>query len=384
MVLFQGDIAGTLIWFIVFFIFIALYPRLMLSQIIWKIEAGARRLESMSERANAMAARKIGERSAKKAIDQFTEFFVIEPSALDPFGIVRKVDQIIRQAERRFDDFVEDVARKLPAKARQELNYGLRAAISLKQLAKVVRHFVETSKKYRNLQIAMVVQMQLPIIEKLAEGELKGAQAFLNGWAVGDSIGPLVAAELIEHARPIAEDIVVGQTTIEGRRCFVLKATGPEPHLGRIDEAIEKIMRKHDIARVITIDAAQKLEGEPTGGVAEGVGFAMGGVGQRELIENTLLPKKKPIDSVVIKVGTEDAIAPMKKEILDSVPNALEAVKRAVRRARHPSSVLIIGVGNSCGIPDTRRELPPVKEAIRKLAERIEKQEAERKKGGWL
>ena len=384
MVLFQGDIAGTLIWFIVFFIFIALYPRLMLSQIIWKIEAGARRLESMSERANAMAARKIGERSAKKAIDQFTEFFVIEPSALDPFGIVRKVDQIIRQAERRFDDFVEDVARKLPAKARQELNYGLRAAISLKQLAKVVRHFVETSKKYRNLQIAMVVQMQLPIIEKLAEGELKGAQAFLNGWAVGDSIGPLVAAELIEHARPIAEDIVVGQTTIEGRRCFVLKATGPEPHLGRIDEAIEKIMRKHDITRVITIDAAQKLEGEPTGGVAEGVGFAMGGVGQRELIENTLLPKKKPIDSVVIKVGTEDAIAPMKKEILDSVPNALEAVKRAVRRARHPSSVLIIGVGNSCGIPDTRRELPPVKEAIRKLAERIEKQEAERKKGGWL
>ncbi|MEM7813683.1 MAG: DUF1512 family protein [Candidatus Aenigmatarchaeota archaeon] len=384
MLLNQGDIVGTIVWFLVFFIFIVLYPRLMLSQLIWKIEAGARRIEAMSERANAMAARKVGERSAKKTIDQFTEFFVIEPSALDPFGLVKKVDQIIRQTESRFDDFVRTIGGKLPQKAQQELNYGLRAAISLRQIAKAVRHFVEMSKKYKNLQIAMVVQMQLPLIEKLAEGELKGTQAFLNGWAVGDSIGPLVAAELTERMKPIAEDVVAGRAMIDGRRCFVLKATGPAPHLGRIDEAIEKIMSRHDIARIITIDAAQKLEGEPTGSVAEGVGFAMGGVSQREIIENVLLPKKKPIDSVVIKIGTEDAIAPMKKEIVDSVPKALEMVRAAVRRARRGANVLIIGVGNSCGIPDERKELPRVKAAIRTLAEKIEKSEAAQKKGGWL
>lgn len=384
MLLSQADTFGTLIWFVIFFIFMVLYPRLMLSQIIWKIEAGARRLEAMSERANTMSARKTGDRSTKKAIDRFTEFFVIEPSALDPFGIVQKLDRLIRQTEHRFDEFVGSIAAKRSAKERQELNYGLRAAIGLRQLAKIVRHFVEMSKKYKNLQIAMVVQMQLPIIEKIAEGEFKGTQAFLNGWAIGDSIGPLVAAELIERAKPAAEDIVVGQTRIEGRRCFVLKATGPTPHLGRIDEAIEKIMSKHDIARVITIDAAQKLEGEPTGGVAEGVGFAMGGIAQREMIENVLLPKKKPIDSVVIKVGIEEALVPMKKELLDAVPNAMEAVRAAVRRARRSSSVLIIGVGNSCGIPDTKKELPRVKSGIAKLAEKLAKQEAEQHKGGWF
>jgi len=377
-----GDIFGTLMWFVVFFVFIVLYPRMMLSQIIWKIEAGARRLEAMSEKANTMAARKAG--AAKKAIDQFTEFFVIEPSSLDPFGIVRKIDQVIRQIEHRFEDFVRSVAGKKSAKAQQEFNYGLRAAIGLKQIAKIVRHNVELAKKFKNLQIAMIIQMQLPIIEKIAEGEFKGTQAFLSGWAIGDSIGPLVAAELIDRAKPIAEDTVVGETRIEGRRCFVLKATGPEPHLGRIDEAIEKIMLRYDISHVITVDAAQKLEGEKSGSVAEGVGFAMGGFAQREMIENALLPRKKPIDSIVIKVGMEDALVPMKKEILDAVPASLEAIKRSVLRSRKGSNVLIIGVGNSCGIPDVKKELPNVKAAIKQIAAKIAEQEAKSQKGGWF
>jgi hypothetical protein len=377
-----GDIYGTLMWFVVFFIFIVLYPRLMLSQMIWKIEAGARRLEMMSDKANNMTARKAG--SAKKHIDQFTEFFVIEPSALDPFGIVRKIDQVIRQTEHRFADFVDSVAAKKSAREKQQLNYGLRAAIGLKQMAKIVRHFVETAKKYKNLQIAMIIQMQLPIIEKIAEGEFKGTQAFLNGWAIGDSIGPLVAAELIDYAKPAAEEVVVGETHIEGRRCFVLKATGPEPHLGRIDEAIERIMSRHDISRVITIDAAQKLEGEKSGSVAEGVGFAMGGTGQREMIENALLPKKKPIDAIAIKVGMEEALVPMKKEVLDSAHVAVEAVKRAVQRARKSSNVLIIGVGNSCGIPDTKKDLPPVKARIKQIASKLAEEEAKAQKGGWF
>src|SRR3989338_8063405 len=89
-----------------------------------------------------------------------------------------------------------------------------------------------------------------------------------------------------------------------------MKAKGPSPHLGRDDEAIQKIMKKNKIVRVITIDAAQKLEGEKSGSVAEGVGFAMGGWGQREMIESFLMPKKMPIDSIVVKVGMAEAIIP--------------------------------------------------------------------------
>src|SRR3989338_3509729 len=121
--------------------------------------------------------------------------------------------------------------------------------------------------------------MQLPIIEKLAESELKGTEAFVNGWPIGDSIGPLVAASYIEKSKDIAEEVAMGEAIIEGRKCFVLKAKGPAPHLGRMDEAIEAIMKKKKISRIITIDAALNLEGEKTGSVAEGVGFAMGGWG---------------------------------------------------------------------------------------------------------
>jgi hypothetical protein len=379
-----GDIFGTLVWFAVFFIFIVLYPRLMLSQLIWQIEAAARKLEAMSDKANSIAARKAGDRSAKKAIDEFTDFFVIEPSALDPFGIVKKIDQVIRQTEHRFDEFVDSIAGKKDAKEKQELNYGLRAAIGLRQLAKIVRHYVEIAKKFKNLQVAMLVRMQMPIIEKLADSEFKGTQAFVNGWPIGDSIGPLVAASMLDRSGRIAEDVVAGTVTIEGRKCIVMKAKGPEPSLGRVDEAIEAVMKKYNISRVITVDAAQKLEGEKTGSVAEGVGFAMGGFAMREIIENSLLPHRKPIDGIAIKVGMEEALYPMRKEIWEALPKAMEAVRKAVRRARKGQAVLIIGVGNSCGIPDTKRGLDKVKELVYRVDARMREEEEKEKKGSWI
>jgi len=380
----QQDVYGTLIWFVLFFVFIMLYPRLMLSQLIHQIEASARKLEAMSARANEMAAKKAGNKNAKKEVDKFTDFFVVEPSSLDPYGIVNKIDQLIRQMERRFEEFADSIAPGKSALERRQLDYSLRAAIGLRQLAKIVRHFVELSKKFKNLQLAMIIRMQMPIIEKIAEGEFKGVQAFINGWPVGDSIGPLVAVSFVEKSKPIATDVVVGEATIEGRKCFVLKATGPQPSLGRTDEAILKIMKSNKISYVVTIDAAQKLEGEKSGSVSEGVGFAMGGYGQRELIENILLPKKVPIDSVVIKVGMEEAIMPMKKSVYDSLEEARDTVKKAVRRAPKGGKVIIIGVGNSCGIPDNNKNIKEIKDVVYKLDAKMAKEEKADKKGSWM
>jgi len=383
----QTDTFGTIIWFFIFFVFIIIYPRMMLSQLIWKIEQSTRKLEKMSYDSNVMTARRITkrpEKELKQKIDDFTDFFVIEPSNLDPYGIVKKVDQVIRQAEDRFTEFVDEVAEGKNAKEKQEINYALRADIGLKQIAKIVRHNLELAKKFKNLQIAMIIQMQLPLIEKIAESEFKGAEAFANGWPIGDGIGPMVAASLMDKSRKIAEDMVMGKTMIEGRRCFVLKATGPEPHLGRVDEAIEAVMRKHNISRVVTIDAAGKLEGEKSGSVAEGIGFAMGGFSQREMIENSLLPKKKPIDSVIIKVGMTEALAPMRKEIMDATPRAIELVKRGVRRAKRGQSVLIIGIGNSCGIGDNKKSLEQARHTIIKIDKKVKAEEKQQKKGSWV
>jgi hypothetical protein len=382
----QSDTIGTIIWFLMFFVLIFLYPRLMLSQMIFRLEQSAKKMEVMSHKANIMIAKRIESnppKEIKNEIAEFTDFFVVEPSNIDPYGLVRKIDQTIRGMETRFTEFANKIASKKGDKEKQELNYSLRAAIGLRQIAKIVRHNVELAKKFKNLQIAMMIQMQLPIIEKIAEGEFKGTEAFINGWPIGDGIGPLVAASLVKKSKEIAEDVVMGETEIKGRKCFILKAKGPTPHLGRIDEAINWIMKRHKIARIVTIDAAQKLEGEKSGSVAEGVGFAMGGIGQREMIENVLLPMKKPIDSIVVKVGMIEAILPMKKEIYNSLPKVKITLEKSVERAKKNEKLIIIGVGNSCGIRDDEKAVDEVKVVVEKLDKRYQK-EKEEEKGGWF
>lgn len=379
-------IISQIFFFLMFFVFIFLYPRLMLSQLIYKLDQSARKMEEMSHKANLMTAKKASSHPSKEmknAINDFTDFFVVEPSAIDPYGLVRKIDQTIRGMESRFSEFVDEIAGGKSYKEKQELNYGLRAAIGLRQISKMVRHFVEMAKKFKNLQIAMILQMQMPIIEKIAESEFHGTEAFMKGWPIGDSIGPLVAASLMDKSSEIAEDIVAGKTTINGRTCFVLKAKGPEPHLGRIDEAIEYLMKRNSISRVITIDAAQKLEGEKSGSVAEGIGFAMGGIGQREMIENVLLPKKIPVDSIVVKVGMEDAIMPMKKDVFKSLPKVKTFVEKAVSRSKKGQKVIIIGVGNSSGVGDTKKTVGDVENIVNELDKQYKKVAGE-KKGRWF
>ena len=385
--LFETDIAGTVVWFVLFFALIFLYPRLMLSQLIYKLEQSAVRLETMSQDAIKITSRKVdksADKELKNKIEQFSDFFVVEPSSIDPYGLVKKIDHTIRGMETRFDEFVDEVALTKSYDEKQEINYGIRANIGLRQISKIVRHYVELAKKFKNLQIAMILQMQLPLIEKIAESEIKGTEAFVNGWPIGDSIGPLAAASLIESSKEIAEDIMAGEAVIEGRKCFIMKARGPSPHLGRDDEAIEKIMSKNKISRVITIDAAQKLEGEKSGSVAEGVGFAMGGWGQREMIENSLMQKKMPIDSIVVKVGMTEAIIPMTKDIYDSVPRVHEFVKRAVKRTKKNEKVIIIGVGNSSGIGNSKKETEGVKKIVEELDKKKKAEEEKKKKGGWF
>ena len=381
----SSDILGTVVWFLLFFVMIFLYPRMMLSQMLYKIEQSAVKMEKMSDDSNRIVMRKIGrtDKEMRQKVEAFTDFFVVEPSSLDPYGIVRKIDQTIRSMESRFTEFTGEVAHGRSYADRQQINYGLRAAMGCRQIAKIVRHNVELAKKFKNLQIAMILQMQLPIIEKIAESELKGTEAFVNNWPVGDSIGPLVAASYMEKSKEIAEDVMMGETRIEGRKCFVLKAKGDGPHLGRMDEAIVKIMKKNKIDRIVTIDAALKMEGEKTGSVAEGTGFAMGGWGQREMIESMLLSKKMPIDSIVVKVGFTEAIVPMRKGLYDSIPVVHEYVKKSVNRAKKSGKVIIVGVGNSSGIADSKKAVEDVKSLVLQFEAKAQK-EQKKKKGGWI
>ena len=380
----QGDAIGTIIWFLLFFVFIFIYPRMMLSQMIMKLEQSAQRMEQLSVKAKNMIVKKVGKKS--KIIDakvrNFQDFIAIEPTSLDPYGIVRKIDHITRSVETRFQQFVDEIAGEKNKREKQEINFGLRAAIGVHTIAKIVRHYVEIVKKFKNLQLAIILQMQLPEIERIAKSELKGTEAFVGGYPIGDSIGPMVAASLIDKSREITDDVVCGETKILGRKAFVLKAKGPGPHLGRIDEALEKILKKNRIARVITVDAAGKLEGEKTGSVAEGVGFAMAYTAERQLIEDILIPRKIPIDAIAVKVGLEEAITPMKMEIKNSIPEVIDAIKTSTKRTKKHDKIIVIGVGNSCGIGDDKKSLEQAEKTISKLDKKLKKEKE--KKRRWF
>ena len=387
-----GEFWGNIIYFLIFLLFIFFYPRLMVMQILLSLERSAKNLEILTQKGKNIVIRKISKnpgREIVRKVSEFLDFFVIEPVSLDPFGIIKKIEHILTLSENRIKQFVKSLTPNFNSEERANLMMGLSGAISLNQVAKSVRHYVELIKKTKNLQLAIVLQMQLPLIEKISKALFKGTEAFLNGWPVGDSIGALAIASLItKRTKEIEEDTLIVEEKIGKRKVYLIKAKGPGGRLGKLGRAVEKIVKREKIAKIITVDAAVKLEGEKTGSVAEGVGVAIGGIGvDRAYIENIATKEKIPLDSIIIKMSQEEAIIPMKKEILFSIPNVIEKIKASISETRGKGKIIVVGVGNTCGVGNNKRDVKKAEEKIRKIAKIMEKREKEEKakeKKGFL
>jgi hypothetical protein len=262
---------------------------------------------------------------------------------------------------------------------------GMQAAVMINMVAKVVRHYVEMTKKFKNLQFAMLLQMQLPMLEKMVESEVKGLHAFLNGHAIGDGIGPMViASQLDTEGKEIAKEAIAASRTVNGRKVTFIKARGPGGRLGKIGEAVEKIAAKGKVARIITVDAAQKLEGEKTGTISEGVGIAMGGPGvQRYKIEEVATKYKLPMDAIAIKMSPFEAISPMPEKVVDSLKNAVDMLNERIAEVPKGKHIIVVGVGNTCGVPNTKKNLEKYVKSIKERARKIKKAEKEKNKTWW-
>lgn len=359
MVFFQwggGNEWITIVYFIFFVIFFFFYPRLMLSQIMWKIEKTVEELEYMSDSTKKFLIKRISKKPTKKLKDsvaRFFEFFIITPVSLDPFGIVKKFELVLQNERQRFKYFVDQVAPHMDSENKANLRMGLAGGIELHTIAKIVRHYVELIKQTKSYQIALVLQMQLPLIERIAKAIYKGTKSLARGEPIGDGLGPLVAANLIgrKKTKEIEEDILMAKVRISGRNCFVLKAKGPGGRIGRPGKAVEKLVRRYKISRIITVDAAAKLEGEKTGSIAEGVGVAMGGPGvERSYIEDVAVKNNIPLDSIIVKMKSEEAIMPMRKAVKDAVPGVIESIKESLKRTKANSNVIVVGVGNTLSL----------------------------------
>ncbi|MBI4009662.1 MAG: DUF1512 family protein [Candidatus Aenigmarchaeota archaeon] len=382
----DGGIVGNIIWFLLFFVMIFVYPRLMVTQMIWKLEQTANMLENFTHTARRIVTKKITKNPSKEmrdSINNFLEFFVIEPVSLDPYGIVKKIEHLVELSEKRFKYFVKSIAPKLDSENQANLMMGLSGAMSLNQITKIVKHYIGIIKKTKNLQLAMILQMQMPFIEKVSKALLKGTEALTNGWPIGDAAGAIAAAQLIgdSKTKEVDTDTVVSSKRIKGKTVYIIKAKGPGGRLGKIGKVVDRYARRQKVAKIITIDAAAKLEGEKTGSIAEGIGVAIGGVGvERAYIEGVATQKDIPLDTYIIKMANEEAIMPMKIEVLNAIPKVVKSVEDNISRTKEKGSIVIVGVGNTGGIGNSRKDADRVVDLIKKNSKILKTWEDEEKK----
>jgi len=215
----------------------------------------------------------------------------------------------------------------------------------------------------------------LPIYKELAESQKAATRAFADSAPIGDAIGPMVAAKMItEEPEEISEDIIHSEEEINGQKTHIIKSKGPGARLGKYGEAIEQIAEENDLKALITVDAASKFESEDTGTVNEGVGVMMGGPGvEKSKIEESALEHDIPLEGIVIKQSAPEASKPMKKEIFDAWKPAKKKAESIAEEFE--GEVAIVGVGNTCGIGNTRESTNGVHNKLRKYWKEYEKQE---------
>lgn len=295
-------------------------------------------------------------------VEDYMEFVLIEPVERDPSGVLRRLEHLLDVRKSRFDDVVANLAPAADRDQRANIEMAFEAALALRQIFLVIRHYYFLGKETNNYGMIVSVHLMLSLIMKYAKAYYSALKAFTEGHPIGDGAGVLVASILRNEfskkgnaeTSEIAEDMSLTSTVFEDRNVLILRATGPGGRVGKPGEAIVKLIKESNggIARVIMIDAGLKFEGEQSGKVVEGVGAAIGGPGVDKFkIEQEVTNQKVPIDAVLIKISIEEALTTMTKEIYDGSYKAAERVKNIIlERTKPGDTVIVAGIGNCIGI----------------------------------
>ena len=293
----------------------------------------------------------------ESAVENYMEYFVIPPVDLDPNGIVRKLDKILEMSEESFKYMAQELAPEADEEWKSNIIMTLKATLGINNVAKQVRHNLELAKKTGNLQILLMLQMSIPLIMKIVKAQFEGIEAFSQGKPIGDGLGPLLAGMMMASDSPgeIKQqgEMIISQKEYHGRTIIIARAQGPGARVGKVGKTINSIIKDEGIKRIITIDAAVKLEGEKTGSIAEGIGVVIGGSGvDRWEIEEMMMREDLQLDAIIVKMSPEEAVSPLTKELLDAAIKTIPVVENSILRSREGSKILLVGVGNSCGLPN--------------------------------
>lgn len=291
----------------------------------------------------------------EKKINRFLDYFTIMPVDMDPNGIVEKVKHTVRSREDYTREHIKSISPEISTLELTKVQTLLEIASTLQMIHKIINHMFLTAKKQNNYPLILPLQMLLPFILEQAEAMKEAIPAFKTGQPVGDGIGPMIVGKMMLECEKetIAFQTILAKTEFENRNLFLLKAEGPSSTVGRPADALETIISNNKLDAIIMIDAALKMEGEDSASVAQGFGAAIGGIGtERFEIEAIATKNKIPIFSIVIKQSVKEAITLMTKEIADQSDDVRSQVFEMIREnTKEGQSVLIIGVGNTAGVP---------------------------------
>jgi hypothetical protein len=302
--------------------------------------------------------KELGVKDPKNVIDGFIgNNFVIEPVSIEPVDIIKRMSHLLRTRDSKIKAYVNSI---MPDNIDNVKKNNFMVLLEINWILdfyyRYIRHLYLYSRKYKLWLYLIQLSMVLPVVIKELEAVRKAVEPFSKGVPVGDSAGPMVVSLLAPTSERILieEETVYSKIDFEGRNLYLIKAEGPGGTVGRPGEALAKLVEELQgkVARIITVDAALKLEGERSGSVAEGVGAAIGDPGPEKIAMERVAAKYNiPLDAVIIKMSSREAITEMTKEIYEGVLKAAEKVKEIIRTKVSPgSNVIVVGVGNTIGV----------------------------------
>jgi len=349
------------VFYVFFIVFLFYGQKIQLFISIREVEKSLRKLKFMREEGRRIAIETIKEIGKSKEnitarVNDFLDYVAIEPADMDPAGIVGKLEHLLNVRDARFKDDVKLMAPEADETEVNNLENVLEAAMALNFIYKYIRHFYILGRKTLSLYIIMQLQMLLPLIMREAEAYARALRAFTMGQPIGDGVGALVAAKLMNkhEKKEIAKDTVMAEVPIDGRIAYVIKAKGPGGNVGKPGEGIKKILeeKKSKISSVIMIDAGLKFEGEKVGEIAEGVGAAIGGPGVEKFkTEEITFKYKVPVQAIIVKEGVGDAVSTMRRELIEAADKVIERIRRLIKeKTADGDHIIIAGIGNTIGI----------------------------------
>ena len=349
-----------LVWILPIILFVFYGQRIQLQVTSGEIKKGIKKLDvyrvdARAELIDYIKKNMNPKEDPTKKIDRFLDYFTIMPVDMDPNGIVDKIRHTVRAREDYSRNHVKSISPEIDEIELSKIITLLEIATSLHMIYKIINHMYLTAKKQNNYPLILPLQMILPFIMEEAEAITKAIPAFKLGQPVGDGIGPMVVGKMMLDTKKetVAFQTVLSETKYDERNLFLLKAEGPGSTVGRPGDAVEDIVAKNKPDIIIMVDAALKMEGEDSAITAQGFGAAIGGIGtERFQIEDIATKNNIPIFAIVIKQSIKEAITLMTKDIANQADNVRSQVYEMIHENTQPGqSVLLIGVGNTIGVP---------------------------------